>query len=612
MAKSQGNPFFIEELLNYLHDRGLDPYNPDSFKVLQLPASLQTLILSRIDQLTEPQKVTLRVASVIGRIFPFSWLHGYYPALGQEEIVKDHLTQLSRVDLTPLDTPEPELAYIFKHIVTQEVAYESLSYNTRAKLHELLARYLEALHPADPPLDLLAFHYSRSENLDKKREYLKKAGEAAQSAYSNETALEYYRQALQASPSVEERIDLCLRSGVILQLVGEWDAGRSEFETALQVAEQYKLPGQGIRCQIKLATWHSLRGYFAEARDRLERTSRLAQQIGDSVGQCDAFIELANVHWRLGKFETGFQTARYGLELARQMGDPKRESEALFFMGTISGQQAKYAESRAYFEETLELVRGLKDNRRVAAILTNNSTNYYQEGNYAAARQLIEEALHTYQEIGDKRGRTIALNNLGNIFYIEGDYETASEHYRETLKLARETSDRYTMALALSALGITAFQQGDYAKANDCYQESLRSYSQLGDKVGLSLLHCYLGLLALAQGKAGTARNSFEAGLGVAWQSKIHLYLVYNLIGLAGVLLSEGYPDRAAKLLGAAVASSKKFGFKLETELQQPFDKTLAAARESLGETAFQQDWERGQILSVEQAIQVARESKEY
>ncbi len=133
-SKSQGNPFFIEELLNYLHDRGLDPYDAGSLKELELPASLQTLILSRIDQLTEPQKVTLKVASIIGRLFPFAWLHGFYPLLGEENIVKDHLNELSKLDLTPLDTPDPELAYLFKHIVTQEVAYDSLSYATRAQL----------------------------------------------------------------------------------------------------------------------------------------------------------------------------------------------------------------------------------------------------------------------------------------------------------------------------------------------------------------------------------------------------------------------------------------------------------------------------------------------
>jgi len=611
MAKSQGNPFFIEELLNYLHDRGLNPYDPESFKSLELPASLQTLILSRIDQLTEPQKVTLRVASVIGRTFPFSWLHGYYPLLGEEAILKDHLSELSKVDLTPLDTPEPELAYIFKHIVTQEVAYESLSYNTRAQLHELLAKYLEAIHPGDPPLNLMAFHYGHTENLSKKREYLQKAGEAAQSAYSNDSALEYYKQVLQTSPPQEQRIDLLLRIGTILQLVGEWDGAKSNYETGLKIAEEHNLSGWNVACQVRLAMWFNLRGNYQAAREQLETAYELAKQIDDHAGRCDIFCELGNVYWRLGNFDTALQNAQQGVELARRIGDKKREMESLFFMGTISGQQANYAESHTYFEQTLAIARELNDKRRMASVLMNNSTNYYYQGDYSTARALIENGLATYQEIGDKRGMTIAMNNLANIFYLEADYLTARRYYQEALGLARETGDRYTLSLALSSLGITAFQQGEFAEADGYYQESMAINRQLGDKVGLSLLHCYLGLLALAQGQPGAARKSFKEGLDIAWQSEIKLYLAYNLIGIACVLIAEDHPTGAAKLLSAVAAHIQKFGFKLETELQQPYDDALATAKESLDEAAFQAAWEEGQNMSVEQTVRFAQEFKE-
>ena len=239
-AKSQGNPFFIEELLNFLHDRGLDPYDESALDSLELPASLQTLILSRIDQLTEPQKVTLKVASVIGRVFPFSWLYGYYPSLGKEGDVKENLTELSKLDLTPLDTPDPELAYLFKHIITQEVAYETLSYATRAQLHELLARYLEALYPDDPPLDALTFHYNRSENLPKKREYLRKSAAAAYAVYSNETAIEYYEQSLNLSPKPDEAVDIHLKCGEILQTIGKRSEAREHFESAFHIAEKVR------------------------------------------------------------------------------------------------------------------------------------------------------------------------------------------------------------------------------------------------------------------------------------------------------------------------------------------------------------------------------------
>ena len=199
MRRAQGNPFYLEELLNYLRDRGLDPREPQALEKIELPDSLHTLILSRIDQLSEQEKTTLRVASVIGRLFRAAWLTGYYPELGSFPQVKSDLDELAEMDITPLDSPEPELAYLFKHIVTHEVTYESLSFATRAKLHEQLARYLENMAGAGL-LDSIAFHYGRSDNTAKKREYYRKASEAAYSVSAFVTAVEYSTRLLDLTP----------------------------------------------------------------------------------------------------------------------------------------------------------------------------------------------------------------------------------------------------------------------------------------------------------------------------------------------------------------------------------------------------------------------------
>src|SRR5262249_23590042 len=193
IEKAQGNTFYVEELLNYLRDRGIDPQDSAATAALDLPSSLHTLILSRIDQLSARQQAELKVASVIGRLFRFAWLHGAYPVLGQPERLKADLAELAKLELTPLDTPEPELTYLFKHIVTQEVAYASLTEEARAALHEQLATYLEQLagDETDRYVDLLAYHYERSDNLAKKQEYLRRAGEAAAARYANNVAIEY-------------------------------------------------------------------------------------------------------------------------------------------------------------------------------------------------------------------------------------------------------------------------------------------------------------------------------------------------------------------------------------------------------------------------------------
>jgi len=601
--KSQGNPFFIEELLNYLHDRGFNPYDANVLKELELPASLQTLILSRIDQLTEPQKVTLKVASVIGRVFPFSWLHGYYPSLGEENTVKAHLAELSKLDLTPLDTPDPELAYLFKHIVTQEVAYESLSYATRAHLHELLARYLESIHPDNPPLDSLAYHYNRSENQPKKREYLRKSAEAAYAVYSNETALEYYKQALTLSPEGDELIDIHLKSGEILSMIGKRSDARAHFESALQTALKNNVPEQIVECQIRYGgTCES----YEESLEWLDKAHQLARQIDYSTGVCDALKELSNVHWRLGKHDLALQYAQQSMELARQMKDKKRKAMALFFLASIHSERGNYKVGHKYFEETLAISREINDARRVGSTLLNWGTNYYYEGDYETAEKYVSESLAFYREIGDKRSTAISLNNLGNIFYLKSDYSNAQKHYQQSLAIGRETDDRYIKSISLTSLGITVFQQGKFEEAEAYYREGMTYSRALNHKVNLSLLHCYEGLLALARNQIPSAQESFRTGLTIAHESEIKTYVVYNLVGCACVQLVQNNLTDSAKLLSASSSIGASIGFKMEPEIEIPYKNALSAVKEKMPEDEFSSAWENGNKLSLDQAVEIA------
>ena len=608
MTRAQGNPFYLEELLNFLRDRGLDPRDPADLDKIELPDSLHTLILSRVDQLSEREKTTLRVASIVGRLFRADWLTGYYPMLGEMPQVKADLDELHTLDITPQDTPEPELAYLFKHIVTHEVTYESLPFSTRAQLHEQLALYLEATYPNELPVEALAFHYSRSDNLAKKREYLRKSGEAAQAAYSNKSALEYYEQALTCSPDVDESITLHLNSGSIYQLIGQRNEAKDHYQQAFQIATDHQLTQRIVECEIKLGNAWILGSEYALALEWLEKARAHAVQINDMAGICAALCEIGIIHWRQANFDTAAQYLQQGIDLARQMDDKRKEAYALSVIGQLKAQVGEFAESRSLFEAALAISREVNDKRRIAGTLNNYANTYYYEGNYEMAQKLMEESLEVVREIGDKRGMALSLNNLGNIFYLKNDFTAARKYYEESLKLGGESNDKYTRSIALTSLGITVFRQGHLKEAELFYYASLGLNQEMGDKVGLSLLHCYFGLLALAQDQPSAARGSFIEGLTIAHQSEIVIYVVYNLIGMASTLLAEGDSIHAVNLLAASTAIAKSTGLKIEPELQEPYDKAFIKAKEKLSEVDFQSAWETGRGLTVEDAVRLALE----
>src|SRR5439155_19717418 len=130
--KAEGHPFFSEELALALRDAGLIELVNGQCRLaagvtdihsLAFPDTLQGVITSRIDRLTPPQQLALKVASVIGRVFAFRILRDVHPIEADKPQLRPIVDGLERLDITPLDTPEPDLAYIFKHIITQEVTY---------------------------------------------------------------------------------------------------------------------------------------------------------------------------------------------------------------------------------------------------------------------------------------------------------------------------------------------------------------------------------------------------------------------------------------------------------------------------------------------------------
>jgi len=451
-VRAEGNPFYIEELLNYLHDRNIDPQQPEALAQIDLPDSLYSLILSRIDQLTENQKTVLKVASVIGRWFRASMLWGVYNQFGGQERVLKDLNTLSALDLTPLDTPEPELAYLFKHIVTQEVAYETLSFATRAMLHDQIGQYIESHYPEilEQYVDLLAYHFERSENRPKKCEYLLKAAEAAQANYANTAAITYYQRVLHLLPE-DQRVVGLLKLGQVLELVGEWEN--------------------------------------AEEIDR--EAERLAGSIDDAQSQAQSQRALGWLLRKRGEYGAAEQRLLQARQGYQHLDDQAGVSHVLADIGEIYRLQGKYAEARAYYDDSLALASTITEpqirQRARAHALKGAGTVATWQGDYAMARELNQESLALRRELGDTPGVATLLNNLGIIARFQRDLVGARQMNEESLSLFREMGDRWAVGQLLNNQACVASDQGEYTAARQLLEESLLIRRQLGDKAGLAL-----------------------------------------------------------------------------------------------------------------------------
>lgn len=497
-ARAEGNPFYIEELINYLHDRGINPQESDALQQVDLPTSLYSLVLGRIDQLSENQRTLLKVASVIGRFFHAAMLWGIAHHFGDEAQIRNDLDILNKLELTLLDTPEPELAYLFKHVLTQEIAYETLPFATRAMLHEQIGQYIEITFQSvlTQYVYLLAHHFGHSENKEKKCDYLLRAGEQAQANYANRDAVSYYERLLPLL-SDEKRLDVLLKLGQVLELEGNWPAADEQYRQALELAEQYQDKQKQGLAQFAVAEILRKQSRYPEAAMWYEKALFAFEQIQDQGG--------------VAKIITSF--------------------------GTLDAQQGKFDEAERFYNSALEIRRALDHRPEIANIINNLSLVAQLKGDLVSARALQEESLNIRREVGNKWYIANSLSNFGFIAIDQGELTEARSRLEEALALLREIGDKWAIANTLNNLAIALCDQGDYLTSYKYYEESLLLNKEMGDQRALAYVFEGIGGLISLRGDqpqhalkivAGAAaiRQSIGAPLSSAEQSKLDEMLV--------------------------------------------------------------------------------------
>jgi class 3 adenylate cyclase/tetratricopeptide (TPR) repeat protein len=231
LNRAAGNPLFMEELTHTLLENGSIERKERQFVLtrqpsdIQVPDTIQGIIAARIDRLDEGLKRIMQVASVIGREFAFRILHAIMEI---KEGLKSHLVNLQGLEFIYEKSLFPELEYIFKHALTQEVAYNSLLLKKRRDIHGKIGEAIEAIHSdrLEEFYEMLAYHYSNSDHLEKAIQYLNLAGDKAMRRYSPLEAFHFYRDALsglkqmpETNQNKKERIGVILSMAFAVRLM---------------------------------------------------------------------------------------------------------------------------------------------------------------------------------------------------------------------------------------------------------------------------------------------------------------------------------------------------------------------------------------------------------
>ncbi|MDQ7779314.1 MAG: tetratricopeptide repeat protein [Planctomycetota bacterium] len=548
MERTEGNPFFAEQLSAHLRDSDLLAQSPDGMQMKgelgRLPATLDSLLLARFDRLEARLREGLKHAATLGVRFLRGVLEellrrsrefsgeadDVVPAAEGERMIVPQSTALEDGSSRGADRRLPaagevapgdkgrgtdaargdaktsaqagltaETAYLFRHVLMQKTAYHLQLPSVRAYLHRLAGEVIEELFPESKEFYAeLADHYGKAQMPEKEIEYLEKAAKYAEHSYKNSEAIELFSR-----------------------LIARLAESRSG-------ADQARIPQSAIRtarARYGLAAVYKLVGKWTQAIEEYEKLLALAgEEVSRSQAPDPQAVELivhgrnalASMYKHRGQLTEAMAQARLALGLAESAGSVSGKATVVGNIGTIHFAQGEYDRAMECYREWLQLSDELGSKVDRASAIGCMGVVYQNQGDYTRAIECHQKWVRLAEELGDRAGKAMAIGNMGTIFRNQGDYARAMECQRERLRVAEELGDKAGKAMTLGNMGIIYRHQGDYVCAMECLRKDLQLAEELGNKAGQAAATGNMGNVYFNLGDHARAMECYQRWLSLA------------------------------------------------------------------------------------------------
>jgi adenylate cyclase len=560
LDQADGNPLYVVELLSYMCDQGIDPESVDDVEGVALPDSLHTLVLSRVDRLPEHATSVLKVASVLGRFFHANWLSEVSGSLGNQDDVHRSLAALVEQELVALDPAATDTSHFFRQSIVQSAIYDSLPHNLRSRTHEAAGIYIEEAQAdrLDSFLNLLAYHFERSDNLEKQVDYLRKAGIKAQADYANEAAIEYFER-LVPHLAPAESVDVHVRLGQVLQLVGRWDQARSRYLDALETANALDDLVGVARCHRALGRllYHEQPQQALQWLEQGLALSRSEGLTGAEVAEPVFLIDIGWAQFQLANFDRALETLRCGLEmLPSEPGEIR--GNALSSLTAIHINRGDVEAAMRYAEEALANGRAIPNLWQEQIALSNLAVAHFMALDWRGAVSNLQEAIALAEMVGDKRVQAGQAVNMGLTYLNLGQSQLADQYLRTGIRLARESHLREYELLAQRALAELNIRTGDLETAREMLQATMELADVLDDSDSPAKIERIWAELCLAGNDTQEALVHATAAIDLAEKNELYADVAIGKRVLGQALLSDGQLDAARSVMAESVAALRE------------------------------------------------------
>ncbi len=495
LEKAEGVPFFIEEFIKSLQDikaieRKDNRYHlAKDIQDVTIPSTIQDVIMARVDSLSEGAKGVLQIGSVVGREFSQDLIQKV-TGLSERELLS-HLSILRDSELLYERGIYPESTHIFRHALTQEVVYNSLLLKRRKEIHETIGKAIESLYSErlDEFYEILAYHYSESDNLEKAYLYLKLSGSKATRNYSNWEAFRFYKEAIKVLNQLPETQDNKRKQIEVILLMATPMMLLAYPEDSLRILQEGQRLCEEMDDKKGLSILHSLiginymhRGRPLDAITYSEIAFEQSQKIGDIELMAPIARGLCMTYIAAGEFRKTIDVAPKVINL---LENGQRESDffgAPFhtysllcaYYGLSLAMLGNFEKGTEYLEKGLRIISAINHLASLGVAEAMYGLSFVAKGDGINAINLFEKSIRHFEE-----SRTLAIfgvpwSGLGSGYYYLGDLEAARKHIEKGLDITMRAGSEWWISFHYLYLSKTYLALGDPKNSLRSIEEALR------------------------------------------------------------------------------------------------------------------------------------------
>lgn len=508
-SKAEGNPFYLEELVNTLIESETLVQKNGVWKLTRhinesdISSSIHALISDRVDRLETFTKRILQEASVIGRAFLYEIL---IKITELEDRIEQRLSALERLDLIRTRSFQPDLEYMFKHALTQEVVYNGLLKKERQEIHEQIALVMESAFQdrVQEFYETLAFHFSRGKSVHKAVDYLMKSGEKSLKKYAVEESHEYYKEAY----------NLLL------------DKGNKISEKNDQV----------IDLLIKWAYVFYYRGDFKGLTDVLSAHVDMAESLDDKakVGMFYAWMGL--MLWEREKYRDAYQYLHKSLDLGEKINNKKIIGYACCLLAFTYGELGLLGDETIGFGKRAEAIAEIleSDHYLYFKTLFGLAQIYGFRGEIKKAYEVAKKLLDYGNEHHDLRSLSVGYYHMGFSQFTVGNFLSALDYLHRAIEVS---VDPFYSQCSRCLAGACYVMNGQFQEAEAALVEVLAYSQEFGCDVLTTPASLFLGVVLISKGKFNQGLNMIEDAKRSCLKNERRCYAVVSEYVLGKVCL---------------------------------------------------------------------------